>query len=79
MILCMIFYQAIVFLRKQNDCWYSSATEVLSKLYIPKLSIKEFQFCEGTITKDEVLETLKELKVNRMDFLRNSKKRSGIV
>ena len=49
----------------KNDCLDISATEVLNKLNIPKLNFEKVQLCERTITKDEVLETLKSMKNNK--------------
>ena len=33
---------------------------------MPKLSFEEVQLCVGTITKDEILETLKSMKNNKL-------------
>ena len=75
------FYQNLF--SQNKDCLDISATEVLNKLNIPKLSFKEVQVCEVNITIDKIFEPLKSMKNNKpqemMDFLRNSMKRSRLV
>ena len=40
-------------------------TEVLNKLNIPTVSVKEVQLCKGTITKYKMFETFKLMKNNK--------------
>ena len=49
----------------KNKCLDITATEVLNKLNIPTVSVKEVQLCKGTITKYKMFETSKLMKNNK--------------
>ena len=64
MILYIIFIK--LFFSQKTECLDISATELLNKLNIPKLSFKEVQLWKEIITKDDIFENLKSIKDNKI-------------